>query len=347
MYRESWQYYHLLGMSCLYTGDYAGAYSYLRRASDLDLERTETLLGIGAVLLRRRQIDVAIATYLDVLDRDPRNARARRALQWLRTLDDPEDVVQWFESNRIRRVLPARGVYIPRPIRLLGILLLVSVGLYLAAPYAVRFVRGIIQQDDRPGSEVLSLEDTDNLTVDSPRGENGPTLYRFDNDEVESLFREIGRLFNSSQDNTVRREINRIVLSNAEERVKRQAELLRDYLQEPDFTTYSEMSEEISYQEVADEPLLYDGVYVRWRGRIANLVVGEEAITFDLLVGYESGRIVEGIVPVRITYAVLLQNGQGVELIGRVRALPGDGETPFTVHVTSIRTLNRAEGAER
>ena len=93
MFRESWYYYNILGMSCLYTGDYAGAYSYLRRAADIDDAQTDTMLGIGAVLLRRRQIDLAIRNYLDLLDQNPQERRARKALQWIRHLDDPDEVI--------------------------------------------------------------------------------------------------------------------------------------------------------------------------------------------------------------------------------------------------------------
>jgi tetratricopeptide (TPR) repeat protein len=332
MFRESWAYYHLLGMSCMYTGDYAGAYSYLRRASDLDDTRSETRLGIGAVLLRRRQVDLAIRNYLDILDTDPRNRRARRALQWIRTLDNPDDVVEWFETGRISKVLPPKGAYVPVIVHIGIILLFLAAGALFLGPHAVRAVSGFFQQDDRPGSEVLALEErSDGLTE-----EEGSPRFLLSDRDVENLFREVGRLFNDNRDNMVRRELNRISLSNAAPSVKRQAELLRSYLTEPDFTT---MADSFPYRDVSDDPELHDGVFVKWRGRIANLSIGEDAITFDLLAGYESGRVVEGIVPVRVPYAVLLNDGESVELIGRVSS----GRDTFSLTVTSIRTLGPKE----
>ncbi|MFA7567432.1 MAG: hypothetical protein WCY01_10430 [Alkalispirochaeta sp.] len=347
MYRESWTYYHILGMSCMYTGDYAGAYSYLRRAADLDDEKTETMLAIGAVLLRRRQVDLAIRNYLDILDGDPRNRRARKALQWIRTLENPDDVIEWFESGKVKRILPRKGAYLPRVANVGLILIALAALAVFVIPPGVQFLMDRFGGTDRPGSEILILDRGTDLVVPVGQSSGAPDdpVFVFTEGEVENLFRDIGRLFNDSRDNMVRRELNRIQLSNAGIRIKQQAELLRAYLVEPDFTS---LSDSFSYRDVEAQPALYNGVYVKWRGRIANLVIGEDAITFDLLVGYESGRVVDGIVPVRVPYAVLLNDGESIEVIGRV--IPRDTHAPqpgpagpITVIGTSIRTLAPGE----
>jgi tetratricopeptide (TPR) repeat protein len=336
MFRESWYYYNILGMSCLHTGDYAGAYSYLRRAADLDPNRSETMLGIGAVLLRRRQIDLAIRNYLDLLDQNPQERRARKALQWIRRLDDPDDVIDWFESDRIRHILPRRGLFVPRFLTVgAGLGVIVAAAVFLG-PGIVDTVRDFMPRNERVGSSVLELEDTTELIEDT---EATPARVQLADNEVERLFRRIGDYFNDGRDNLVRRELNRLDQSNASPAVKRQAGLIREYLVEPDFAT---MRDNFTYDEVTADTTLYHDVYVRWRGRIANLVIGEEAITFDLLVGYESGRVLDGIVPVRVPYAVLLDENQSVELIGRVTADPA-GEAGFFLVISSIRRLSPDE----
>ena len=332
MFRDSWYYYHILGMSCLYTGDYAGAHSYLRRAADLDSTRSETMLGIGAVLLRRRQIDLAIRNYLDLLDQNPQERRARKALQWIRRLDDPDEVIDWFETDRIRHLLPPRGLYVPGYITVgIALVILVATALFLG-PAVIEIIREQLPRDQRTGSSVLDLSDGAELVRESAA--DGAEVELTDA-EVERLFHRIGDYFNEGRDNLVRRELNRLDRSNARPAVKQQATLIREYLVEPDFAT---MRDNFTYEEVRADPGLYQDAYVRWRGRIANLVIGEDAITFDLLVGYESGRILDGIVPVRVPYAVLLDDNQSVEVIGRISSVP-TGEAGFGLTITSIRRL--------
>ena len=59
-YRENFKFYHLLGMSCLRTGDFGGAFSYLRRGIDLNHGDIETLLGLAVIHLKRRETAEAI-----------------------------------------------------------------------------------------------------------------------------------------------------------------------------------------------------------------------------------------------------------------------------------------------
>ncbi len=337
MYRDSYEYYYLLGMSCLYTGDYSGAYSYLRRALDIE-ENVNAMLGLGAALLRRRQTDQALRTYLDIIDLDNRNQRARRALQWLRGLDSPEEALDWFESNRIRRILPRIGLFVPRwiSIPLLGA---AATGLVLLlVPVVQPVVNDLFAPADREGSQFITPDESETSLITPPQEERFQLTPR----EAEQLLNRIGNYFNDRRDNMVRRELNRIRLSNASTVIRERAEMIRSYLTEPDFTT---LSDNFTYDEVSEDPVLHADVYVRWRGRIANLETREDAIEFDLLVGYHDRRVLEGIVPARVQFAVLLENDQPVELIGRINHRDGDGggDGEFSLDVTSIRRLNPSE----
>jgi hypothetical protein len=60
-----------------------------------------------------------------------------------------------------------------------------------------------------------------------------------------------------------------------------------------------------------------------WKGKVANLALGTDAITFDLLVGYESERELAGTVPVTLDFAADLSDGAGLEVLGRVIAEGG------------------------
>ncbi|SIQ00262.1 hypothetical protein SAMN05920897_102166 [Alkalispirochaeta americana] len=335
LYRNNYRYYYLLGMSCLYTGDYAGAFSYVQRALDIE-EDPEGLLGLGAILLRRRQTDQALRTYLDLIDLDPHNRRGQRALQWLRTMEDPDDVLQWFEDRRIQKILPRRPIALPAAF--FPVLLATALAVLVAAAFS----QGIPQQffaapEPRAGSELVRISGhAPDQLIDISASEA-----RFDltPQEVEALFRRVGDLFQKGRDNLVRKELNRIAASNAAPGIKARAATIRDYLQRPDFSTFQDG---FSYTEAARDPRLHDQVYVRWQGRVANLHIGESLITFDLLVGYHTGQVLEGIVPVSLDFAVLLENNAAVEMIALLSVKP-DGS--FHAQASSIRILSPRETA--
>ena len=337
LFRENWTYYYTLGMSCLYTGDFAGAYSYLRRAADLDPERGETFLGIGVVLLRRRQIDVAIQNYLDLIDKDPQNRRAKRALHWIRTLEHPDGVVDWFEDGSIDRILPHQRLFVPKAVSVFVAVAIVVGSAVLFGPSVSSFVAEFLpERDQREGSSVLAFTDETQRVSD----ENG-ALFDFTEEEIDRILDDIREAFNDGRDNYVRRELNRIALSNASPRVKAQTAQLEEYLSAstPDFVS---MRDDFAYDDVVSNPPLYEGVFVKWRGRIANLAIGEDEITFDFLVGYDSGGVLDGIVPVRIPFAVLLDDGGSVELIGSVHNGPPGGPA-FAIMTSDIRRTRSSE----
>lgn len=331
LYRESERYYYLLGMSCMMTGDYAGAYSFLSRAVDIE-PTPDALLALGATLLRRRQTDRAIKTYLDVLDIDPSHRRARRALQWLRTIDDPEEALEWFEDRRIRAVLPPLGWYVPRGARIVMAVALAAglgfAGWQLLPPLLDRWTG----EPPRAGVELVQLDRSDARLS----GETTGVRYLLTDTEVTSVFRTIERAFLDGRDDVVAREINRISLSNAAPALRERAELLRDYLIPPDFTTYP--GDGPTFAEVAAEPSLYDGVHVRWQGRAANVRVDPDAVRFDLLVGYVDREVLEGVVPVTVPFAVIVSVDLAVEVIGRVET-GVEGGPALGLEVVSFRPL--------
>ncbi len=330
MFRESYRYYYLLGMSCLHTGDYAGAYSYLQRAVNLESEPAARL-GLAAVFLRRRQTDEALRVYLDILEQHENNQRAKRALEWLREVESPEETFDWFDSGRIKRILPPIGPFVPRRVVLVVFVLAAAILLFINRESLMRIPELVLRQDSRSGSEFTQIS-PDTPIVD----DESTSRYVLSEREIEALFADMRRDFDDRRDNRVRLSINRIVLSNATEQVKARARYLLDFLEQPTFTSFGDGFE---FQEVAADPPLFDGVYVRWRGRVANLVIGEETISFDLLVGYESGQVLLGTIPSRLDFTVLLRNNDPVELIGRVRS----DLDPFSLETVSIRVLSPGE----
>ena len=133
--------------------------------------------------------------------------------------------------------------------------------------------------------------------------------------EVTQTFQKAKKDLLVYNDNLATVEINRILLSNAALAIKERARMLKGFVTPASFDT---LHDGYTYAAVLAQPPLYDGCSVRWKGKIANLKQGKDAIGFDLLVGYDKEKELEGIVPVSLPFAVSLENGIPLEVLGQV-----------------------------
>ncbi|MCA1754828.1 MAG: hypothetical protein LC641_09075 [Spirochaeta sp.] len=310
LYRERPEFYRLLGMSCLYDGDFSGASSYLQRALQLDDDDTETRLGLALIHVRRRETQKALNHWLYVLERDPGNRQAKRGLDLVRAADDPSEFMELFEGDSYLHLLPSRKLKLPKAM--------------LRATVATGVVVLLI---------ALSLQIVDRLRAPDPPDRDGVDIVRFDTppaqvveydgeyryilgvDEVRRSFGLVGEFFNERRDNRAIIEINRLLNSNASQAYKERARLLMSYMSRPSFTNFRD---NIEYAEVEREPWLYNNVHVRWKGRVTNVDIGTERISFDFLVGYHDERVLEGIVPVTLPFAAALEGAMPIELIAKL-----------------------------
>ncbi len=312
-YRESFRFYYLLGMSCLHTGDLAGAHSYLRRANQLKADDVSAMLALALISLRRQELPEAIEMWLAVQDVEPRNRIAQRGLNFVKRNPDPSRIAESLDRRRMRSFLPASGALLRAFPRIL-IAFAVAALLVFAVPLAITRIKqqqtpariGLAEMNLPANSEVADL--------------SGHYRYILTNGEIRKAFDRMKRDFSQYRDNLARREINLLVQSNATPIVKEKARILAGYLKAPNFAT---MKDSFAYLEVAKDPYLYQDCYVDWTGRVSNLVVTRKAITFDFLVGYHDERVLEGIVPVTLEFAANIDPIYPLEVLGRVELKGG------------------------
>jgi hypothetical protein len=304
-FRESFDFYYLLGMSCLRSGDSGGAKTYLDRALGLKPNEKRALSGLAVVHLKRYEVTQAIQCYLDIIDDDPHNRLAAKGLKLLRKNADRERLTPLIESGRTDSLLPREKSRTWILVLIVSIVALATVsGGYLA-------YRSRITKPPRE-SEVaaLSLKDLSAISVQS-----SDAKLELSDREIEQAFSAAKRFFADFRDNMALREINRIHLSNATESVKEQARTIASFIKPPDFTS---ISDPFSFADVIKEPLLYQGTFVTWRGRTSNVSIGKETISLDLLVGYDTNEVLEGVVLVIFDFGIDIANGRPVEVLGEV-----------------------------
>lgn len=323
-HRENGSFFLLLGLSCLHTGDFGGAQSYLTRARQLKDDRT-ALLGLAAVALKKGQNEEALRLWLEVVDRDPRNKAARRGMNLLRKGAGSPTLQEFLDSGRIRTLFPPMPLRIRWPLIAIPALSLLAVGL------AVLLVGTVGRTPDsaRPGVSSVDIPPTVTRLAD----EFTASQIRLSEKEVYASFQKAKRLLLEYRDNLAVVEINRILLSNATPPVKERALVLKGFLLTPDF---SSLKDPFPYREVSGNPSLYDGASVAWKGRVANLRVTKAELFFDFLVGYQSQTELEGIVPMSLSFPATLENGIPLEILGTVSSVSGR----LGVRVTSLHRLS-------
>ncbi len=308
-YRENADYFLMLGAACLHTGDLGGATSYLGRARQLKPGSVTALLGLAAVHFKRAETDQALKLWLETLEEDPRNPVALRGMNLLRRGLSRDDLQAFVDSGKLPQLyprLPGRPLW---PI----VLMIVLGSAVIIVGGSVAWQRLRPASPNRPGVSGIYLPSGGGLRIDAAAG----AVYTLSEREVEKGFKLAKGYLLDYRDNPACVEINRLLLSNASAAVKERALALKSFLRPPNFATFRDP---FTYREVAAQPRLYDGCHVSWKGKIANLTIGDEAIAFDLLVGYESERELEGTVPVSLDFAADLLDGAGLEVLGRVVA---------------------------
>ena len=88
------------------------------------------------------------------------------------------------------------------------------------------------------------------------------------------------------------------------------------YLEIPTFDSLSDSPE---YSDVQKEPALYMDCWAAWGGKITNAVLNNDgSYTCQLLVGYESGKVVDGIVTVNFRVTPNIAFDQPVRILGKI-----------------------------
>ncbi len=307
VYRQSFELYFLLGMSCLYTGDTGGAWSYLERAGKIKPGNTDLILGRAAAAIIQGRIPNACGHYLEVLKRDPENKKAGKALEFLRRADD-ETVRRFVVSKKIFRFCP-KAKRKKKPV-LIAAAALACLALAIGAIFLTRSAE---PQVERADLSAFTLSQDERRAATEQEGEYS---YILTTRQVISSYEKIKTCFNDFRDNAAQVEINRLLNSNASASIRRKARELMDYLSEPGFDTIKDV---YSYSQVASEPLLYMDCWVVWEGMAANITRGENSTDFSFLVGYNRNSDLEGIIDVHFARALSFDQERPFTLLGQIK----------------------------
>jgi len=314
MYRDTARFSVLLGNAYLHREDIGGAYSCFRRAQSIDFRDSETALGLAAVHIRRGESDKAVQLYIEILEHNLRNTKARKGLEFLRQTTVEETTIP---AKKIRKLYPEPPLRWGVPLMVMLACLVLALGIW-QVPSLIQRLREKMPGRDGISDIVLSIEEQA-----TPVGSDGGFDFILTEKAALATFEKAKKLFSEYRDEAALVELNRLRLSNATRQVKAKASSLALYVREPSFLS---LSDRYSLADVTANPRLYEGVGIVWKGLVANVSVENpaDATTFDLLVGYHDKKRLEGIVQVRAAFKVQLTPDRPVEVLAWVRNIEGD-----------------------
>lgn len=327
-YLENDEFMLYLGASCFYIGDIGGAVSYLGRGDRIDPDNTAIQLYLAASHLKKNNTTEAVRIWLAVLDIDEQNKEARKGLDIIRSFGSPDDQRKFCQSKKILQLVPGFGLSVSTIVFVLLLAVFVGIAttfILLLSHYGTSGIKRETRAD-RVGVE-RSIDRRETL---ADTGET--TYYILTEKEVKASFRRAIDAFNDGDDNLARMEINRIKLSNASSLIKGKIHLLEGHLEPPGFDTFRT---NFSFQDVVGDPQLFNGCHVLWRGKVSNLIETEDSVSFDLLAGYDSGQVLDGVIPVKFNFFVSVNPDLPVEVIGEVHL----GEGQIYLNGVSIHTI--------
>jgi tetratricopeptide (TPR) repeat protein len=314
-YYGSFKYYYIYGLISLYAGVYVDALSSFKQARQQKMKDPNTMLALAALYLKRMDTVQAVDYYLDVQEIDAGNRIAKKALAVIRKNSDTEALSDWLTPERLTKLFP--------PIPFPGItfkMVVASVLIFAAAFFIVSTVlvklsvfKNPFAGPVRPAAEfVLSGQERK-----APVETGGSYMYILTRDQATGLYDKALSLFTTYHDEKAKIELNRILESNASEGIKNKAQLLKNFMEIPGFDNFKR-ADNVSYSEIKQEPVLYRDVHVIWRGMATNVQLTDEFTSFDFLVGYDTRRTLEGIVPVVFYSPVAINTERPLEVLGKV-----------------------------
>ena len=299
-YVDSYDYYLTCGIACLYVGEYGTANAYFQNARRIHVVDVQLLLAQAVLFLRRGDTDRAVQYYLDILDLEPENKIALKAIDFIRTRGDFETICKWADSGRLVQFYPPLGI---NPLTVTRIVFSLFVGVVCAL--VILYIQWLHtpRSGGRTDTPETVLSADDRLHVLEADLSGGMFRYNMTEREILQSYdrarmyaEELNKDKNVYRDNAALVEINRILNSNASDAIKLKANNLKALLF-PTPPTFDSLSDNYTYEQVAKEPLLYIGCWLVWSGRITNAESENGAFRCVLLVDYEDLKRVSGFVP--------------------------------------------------
>ncbi len=328
----------LLALSYLHADMIGKAESIIRRVKISHPDYLPVLyLEAFLVLKSAADRDSALQRYVALLDRFPGDKTLKRSFKRISESDNFQD---FQRKARLKDFVPVSG---PGPLQVkrrphpraakrpTGLFLTVIILFLLSIPVipAIMYWNSIVEYinshihtyhgngenslsgENRNMMEMVTLDGAHYDVIEKYSKEKTPEFY-YSSESLKHDFNRAKSLIKEEKYNRAMLILNKINASNVHHRVKDRIEFLRNFILDVEDRPVSEYD----FNSVNEKPYLYQGIKVRWKGKIANLKKKKDHATCNLMVNYSSGHRFDGIAEVYSkNFPAGVKNGQQVAVL--------------------------------
>ncbi len=230
---------------------------------------------------RQNEKQEALNNWCKALEINKHNKYASGALEYVRSKGRDLNLL---EDPTIQDFIPKEPTLVPfKRITIISILVIVAAVLAVVGLNVIPKKYNEYKSNrlvNRPELEKVVIEDYNRNIIESPKDIN--QQYSYSEKEIKDKFEKIKTLIDKNKAVDAQIMINEIRLSNASPAVKMKMDILQDMITKPD---YGFFKNEVTYQDYDQNRPLYKDVYIMWAGRVTNMSLYKEQITFDLEIG--------------------------------------------------------------
>lgn len=263
---------------------------------------------------RHNEREKAISSWCIALEKNSRNKIAKKALDYLR--DKGSDFIL-TEDDFFSIITPKEPFVFPiRFFLKIFSIILITTFLTIFAYRGFIVINEIIKEKKRVESLELNkvtLPDFNTNLLEKQK--DALSKYSYNEKEIKDKFDNIKRNILKNRVVEAQIEINEILLSNASLNVKIKTEMLKSFIQQPDYSKFNNI---VTFEMFNKEKRLYKDVYVLWDGVIKNQIIKKDKITFNLFIGNDEKGVIIGIMPVVFSKAHLYKNNDKVHVFGKI-----------------------------
>jgi len=314
-YYGSFKYYYLYGIICLYSGNYAEAHENFNLARKIKINDPDLMLCFAVLYLKRMDTVQAVHYYLEVQELDSRNKIAKKALAVIRKYSAGEALSDWMAENlsKLFPPIPSPSVT-PKTIINISIIFAVVVIIVFVILMNVKVMPNPFKsKNQRPTADFILTDPDKRESVQT----GGYYRYILTRDQAINHYNKALSLYTAYRDEEAKKSLNRILESNAPEGIKIRARAMFENMEVPGFDNFKR-ADNPSFADVKSESAIYKNVYVIWKGMATNVTVTDEGTTFDFLVGYDTKKTLEGIIPVIFSIPVAINMERPLEVLGKI-----------------------------
>ena len=315
------EFFYLLSRAYLNLGDIENAELYAKKSEKINPSYFDVKFIIVYISLFNNNISEAVKILLEILNQEPNNKIAKYSLDKIRKLSDFESIYLFMKKKGYSKLLPKVSGYYLFYLKkfilfsfLSFFLLFGTYEIYSNRVFLKSFImkKVFFLKEERKGSKQIEIVNNKSIVDIEPH-----SRFTLTEKEIKKTFKRIKKNYNAYNDNLVRLDINRIILSNATKTIQNKALAIGDLLLKPEI---NKLRNNFAYKEVVSNPLLYNNCYVIWKGKATNIHLDNNNghISFDFLVGYIDGKLLEGTVFTKLSFWISINPNEPIELLGKI-----------------------------